>query len=80
MSWRVQHCWDNECHNGTLCICEDKPMCNNPDTPTSSPHPVTPGSGLDCWYGEIPASANHTTNLTKQSCEKHQDCGQLPSH
>ena len=18
-----QHCWDNECHNGTVCICDD---------------------------------------------------------
>ena len=92
-----QHCWDNECHNGTVCICDDtvlscklaienqtcKPclmvyrvenshmmlqvMCNNPEVQTSSPHPETPGSGLECnygWYGEH--GPNPGQNLTTQ--------------
>jgi len=66
-----QHCWDNQCHNGTLCVC-DKEMCNNPKMPTSSPAPVTPGSGLDCWYGNVWGEGEHKQNLTKKICNKNE--------
>ena len=42
-------------------------MCNNPEVQTSSPHPETPGSGLECnygWYGEH--GPNPGQNLTTQ--------------
>jgi len=67
-----QHCWDNECHNGTLCICDDKAMCNNPVQPTSSPHPETPGSGLECFYGMVWGEGTDKQNLTKQECNKNE--------
>jgi len=66
-----QHCWDNECHNGTICLCDD-PMCNNPDGPTSSPHPVTPGSTIECWYGAVWGEGDDKHNLTKQICNKNE--------
>merc|ERR1711936_345126 len=67
-----QQCWDNECHNGTICICDDKPLCNNPEQPTSSPHPETPGSGLDCYYGNVWGNDQDQRNLTKQICNKNE--------
>ena len=65
-----QHCWDNQCHNGTLCIC-DHEMCNDPAMPTSSPHPETPGSGLECWYGVV-SSHGDPKNLTTDICDKNE--------
>ena len=47
-----EHCWDNECWKGQLCLCkneEPRESCNNPFGPTPSPEPTTPGSGLSCW-------------------------------
>ena len=67
-----QHCWDNECHNGTISICDQEHLCNNPEDPhTSSPHPDTPGSGLECWYGWI-SDNNNNTNLTTAICDKNE--------
>jgi len=66
-----QHCWDNQCHNGTLCICDDDKMCNNPEGPTSSPRPTTAGSGLTCQYGLVPGNGS-SHNLTTQICNKNE--------
>ena len=46
-------------------------MCNNPEVQTSSPHPETPGSGLECnygWYGEH--GPHPGQNLTTQVQDK----------
>ena len=46
-------------------------MCNNPEVQTSSPHPETPGSGLECnygWYGEH--GPHPGQNLTTQVEDK----------
>ena len=71
-----QHCWDNECHEGTICLCENvQPgeSCNMPDKPTPSPQPTTPGSGLSCWYGSgIEINGTLDFNLTKQACDVHE--------
>ena len=47
-----EHCWNNECHTGQLCLCqnaEPSMPCNNPVGPTPKPESTTPGSGLSCW-------------------------------
>ena len=45
------HCWDNECHDGVLCLCDSESLCNSPEAETSSIAPTTPGSGLTCLSG-----------------------------
>jgi len=67
-----EHCWDNECWKGQLCLCkneEPRESCNNPFGPTPSPEPTTPGSGLSCWYGSgWEKNGSLEFNLTKQTC------------
>ena len=64
-----QHCWDNECHNGTISLCADSRLCNDPsDQHTSSVAPETPGSGLDCNYGWL--HHNGSGNLSTAICHK----------
>ena len=46
-----EHCWDNACHDGVLCLCDKESLCNSPDGPTTPVAPTTPGSGLTCLYG-----------------------------
>jgi hypothetical protein len=47
-------------------------MCNIPDYTTSEPHPTTPGSGLECYYGFMDSHHNTTTNLTTQICDRNE--------
>ena len=65
-----EQCWDNECHNGTLCLCEEK-MCNDPGASTPSPHPTTQGSGINCLYGFVKEDEKHN-NLTTEICNVNQ--------
>ena len=66
-----EHCWDNRCHNGTLCLCDDGKLCNDPHGTTPTPHPTTPGSGLECLYGFVGTHESHN-NLTTQICNINQ--------
>ena len=79
-----QHCWDNECWKGELCLCantDPRESCNNPFGPTPSPEPTTPGSGIECWYDPVSHlqglisriqifSSLHQMGISKLSIEK----------
>lgn len=65
-----EHCFRGRCHNGTIFICPE-PLCNDVGASTPAPHPTTPGSGLDCYYGEYD-DHHPDANLTTQICQKNE--------
>jgi len=72
-----EHCWDNSCYHGEVCLCHNsedpREGCNNPEGPTPSPQPTTPGSGIQCWFGSgFGVDGQLTFNLTKQTCNRNE--------